>query len=230
MTEKLHNILGVEMYISIYKEFLNKKNWEAGMLLLNHNNDWNQLPSVVIVGQSFPKIPPAFESFLVKGHHSYMEMAQDLNITIAENIYRVGVVPLFDAEGREVGDIIVLFDVTDQLASFQKNTIITGAIWAVVGLILYTLLSAYLKRITVTIANYQTNLEEMVEERTYELTEALNEIKTLRGIIPICCHCKKIRDDAGLWSRVESYVSKHSYAEFSHGVCPECYNEHYPEA
>ena len=49
-----------------------------------------------------------------------------------------------------------------------------------------------------------------------------NEIKTLRGILPICASCKKIRDDKGYWQQVEIYVSKNSKAEFSHGYCPEC--------
>ena len=48
------------------------------------------------------------------------------------------------------------------------------------------------------------------------------EIKTLRGIVPICAHCKKIRDDQGYWQQVEQYVTNHSEAQFSHGICPEC--------
>jgi len=55
-----------------------------------------------------------------------------------------------------------------------------------------------------------------------ELHTALEEVKTLRGIIPICASCKKIRDDKGFWQQVEVYVSAHSEAMFSHGSCPEC--------
>jgi len=55
-----------------------------------------------------------------------------------------------------------------------------------------------------------------------ELQEALSRIKTLRGLIPICANCKKIRDDKGYWQQVDSYVRKHSEAQFSHGLCPEC--------
>lgn len=55
-----------------------------------------------------------------------------------------------------------------------------------------------------------------------ELQEALEEIKTLRGIIPICSYCKKIRDNKGYWNQVEEYISHHTAAEFSHGMCPEC--------
>lgn len=61
------------------------------------------------------------------------------------------------------------------------------------------------------------------------LKKALDEIKTLKGILPICMICKKIRDDKGLWNRLEAYLQKHSGAEFSHGICPDCAREHYPD-
>jgi hypothetical protein len=62
-----------------------------------------------------------------------------------------------------------------------------------------------------------------------ELQTALNEIKQLRGIIPICSSCKKIRDDAGFWHQVESYIHDHSEAEFSHSICPDCMKKLYPD-
>jgi PAS domain S-box-containing protein len=55
-----------------------------------------------------------------------------------------------------------------------------------------------------------------------QIQDSLQNIKTLRGLIPICSSCKKIRDDEGYWHMVEEYVGKHSQAEFSHGICPEC--------
>jgi hypothetical protein len=62
-----------------------------------------------------------------------------------------------------------------------------------------------------------------------DLETALSEIKTLQGIVPICSYCKKIRDDEGYWDQVETYLSQHSEAKFSHGICPDCAKEHYPE-
>ena len=59
------------------------------------------------------------------------------------------------------------------------------------------------------------------------LEKALATIKTLSGIVPICASCKKIRDDQGCWEEVESYVEKHSTAEFTHGICPDCVKELY---
>lgn len=67
------------------------------------------------------------------------------------------------------------------------------------------------------------------EQLIAELQKTLEEIKTLQGIIPICAHCKQIRDDKGLWNQLEEYIHKHSDAEFSHGICPDCAKKHYPE-
>ena len=62
-----------------------------------------------------------------------------------------------------------------------------------------------------------------------ELQKAMDEIKVLRGIIPICVHCKKIRDDDGYWESVEQYIQEHSEAGFSHGICPDCLKKHFPD-
>jgi AmiR/NasT family two-component response regulator len=62
-----------------------------------------------------------------------------------------------------------------------------------------------------------------------ELRKALDEVKVLRGILPICMSCKKIRDDEGYWQEVAVYVRDHSEAEFSHGLCPDCAKKLYPE-
>lgn len=70
---------------------------------------------------------------------------------------------------------------------------------------------------------------QKLEAQNDALQSALAEIKTLRGIIPICSHCKKIRDDSGLWNRLEEYIRNHSDAQFSHGICPSCRKKHYAE-
>jgi hypothetical protein len=62
-----------------------------------------------------------------------------------------------------------------------------------------------------------------------ELQKTISEVKILRGFLPICSVCKKIRDDQGYWNQIESYIRDHSEAEFSHGICPECAQKHYPD-
>ena len=67
-------------------------------------------------------------------------------------------------------------------------------------------------------------LEQRLRERVHDLEAALAEVKTLRGLLPICMYCKKIREGADAWQAVEQYVSRHSDATFSHGVCPACWS------
>jgi K+-sensing histidine kinase KdpD len=62
-----------------------------------------------------------------------------------------------------------------------------------------------------------------------ELQQALEEVRTLRGMIPICAACKKIRDDQGYWVALERYIQERTYARFTHGMCKECIMEYYPE-
>jgi PAS domain S-box-containing protein len=67
------------------------------------------------------------------------------------------------------------------------------------------------------------------EKLILDLQHALHEVKTLSGLLPICASCKKIRDDKGYWNNLEMYISEHSSAEFSHGLCPGCAQELYPD-
>ena len=62
-----------------------------------------------------------------------------------------------------------------------------------------------------------------------EREQALSELKVLGGLLPICASCKKIRDDQGYWSQIESYIRDHSEADFSHGICPDCAKIIYPD-
>lgn len=75
----------------------------------------------------------------------------------------------------------------------------------------------------------QKKVEKEREEIISKLQEALSKVKLLSGILPICASCKKIRDDKGYWNQVESYIKEHSNADFSHGICPDCARELYPE-
>jgi hypothetical protein len=62
-----------------------------------------------------------------------------------------------------------------------------------------------------------------------ELKETISQVKTLKGLLPICSACKNIRDDKGYWNQIELYIKDHSEAEFSHGICPDCAKKLYPE-
>ena len=72
-------------------------------------------------------------------------------------------------------------------------------------------------------------MQDAMVEKVRELQRTLEHIKTLRGMIPICANCKKIRNDKGYWSQVEVYIRDHSDAEFSHCICPDCAQTLYPD-
>ena len=79
------------------------------------------------------------------------------------------------------------------------------------------------------------NISELLGEKkarielSVKLQSANEQIKILHGLIPTCAYCKKVRDDEGVWEQMESYISAHSEAEFSHGICPKCLKTYFPE-
>ena len=94
---------------------------------------------------------------------------------------------------------------------------------------------ANLQNLHERILDLNCDLEDRVKERTAELettnralSRALSEVKQLNALLPICSYCKKIRDDKDYWQSVEGYISQHTDATFSHGICPECFVKHVP--
>ena len=88
-------------------------------------------------------------------------------------------------------------------------------------------------RLELTLAQQEIERRKELERENKQLIgslqTALDEVKTLRGILPTCSFCKAIRDDDGEWHRLEEYISNHSEAQFSHGVCEPCAQKHYPD-
>jgi K+-sensing histidine kinase KdpD len=68
-----------------------------------------------------------------------------------------------------------------------------------------------------------------LQESNRMLQRALDEVKTLHGLLPICMYCEQIKADDGSWIRLERYLREHTHADFTHGMCPECFQKHYPE-
>jgi DNA-binding response OmpR family regulator len=84
-------------------------------------------------------------------------------------------------------------------------------------------------RARVAVGSRVIELQTALAERIEELEAAMEHIQTLQGILPICMHCRKIRNDGNAWQEIEEYVEHHSEAHFSHGVCPQCLEEHYAD-
>jgi hypothetical protein len=137
--------------------------------------------------------------------------------------------------------------VSAYLVSYSDNQFIDYTIFAVgvVRIVIFILISMLFVIVYRTIcatrllrfSNTELSVQKQVIEDSHlfitrqneELTEALAEVKTLSGFLPICASCKKIRDDSGYWNQIETYIKKHSMAEFSHGICPDCAEKMYSD-
>jgi len=81
----------------------------------------------------------------------------------------------------------------------------------------------------INVAKQLVETQIKLKEKVAELAQALQHVKTLQGIIPICMHCHSIRNDDKAWDKLESYIEHHSDAQFSHSICPTCLTRYYPE-
>jgi len=119
------------------------------------------------------------------------------------------IVVLTSMEDEELGIRLVQGGAQDYLVKGQAD-----------GLILYRTIRYAIER-----KQDETEREHLISE----LQAALAQVKTLSGLLPICSGCKKIRDDQGYWNRIETFISKHSDAQFSHGICPDCTKKYFPD-
>ncbi len=128
-------------------------------------------------------------------------------------------------EGEKSSFVIIVNDVTDRKRSEEA---LRSA---------HNELEKIVEERTLELVRVNKDLKQEIEERKhveherekfiFKLKEALENVKTLRGLLPICCNCKKIRDDEGYWNQIESYIRKHSEAEFTHSLCPNCAHKLY---
>ncbi len=128
-----------------------------------------------------------------------------------------------------LGALIVIYLFTVLSYSFTHNKAITAAL-----LLKFENLEllAEVQRANALLNQDIAERKKAEGERTKligDLTEALSKVKTLSGLLPICASCKKIRDDAGYWNQIEAFLRSHAEVEFSHGICPDCFETLYQE-
>jgi AmiR/NasT family two-component response regulator len=115
------------------------------------------------------------------------------------------------------------------LTAHEKPELVEGASAAGVGA--YLLKPPDAREMERAIAIAMARFDDLMELRRLnaELQNTLAGVETLRGLLPICSSCKRVRDDAGYWNQLEAYIQEHSEVVFSHGLCPECGEKLYPE-
>lgn len=197
-------------------------------------NDKDYFHSVVSRGKTFTKI--------VRNGSNTLE-DQKVTADVVETY-----VP-FMINGSFAGALEIYFDITEK-SRMLKNTLIVCNIVAIGLTLLFSIiiiralvqLDKHIKeriRTTTNLENSNKRLNKEIEARKIiqveketlieKLQSSLEKVKLLSGFLPICSSCKKIRDDRGYWNQIESYIRDHSEVEFSHSICPQCADEHYPE-
>ncbi|MDP2794089.1 MAG: EAL domain-containing protein [Sulfurisoma sp.] len=133
-----------EGFVAIYKEMLSRPQWEAGMRMLGRRPDWDRFPESVVTAATLPDVPAALGTLLPEDKHPRMKVAGEL--AHGERIYQAGFIPLNDAGGREVGDLVVLRDVTATKAHTRQMLLGVMAVATVVGTLLFFLFYLILNR------------------------------------------------------------------------------------
>jgi len=184
VVSKLRAVLSNEFYISIYKQFIDREQWERGMKMLGRESSWDQLDESVIVYHTLPIVPRVFQDYLSAGQHQYWKVEPDLKLQLNHQAYRVAVIPLFDAGNQDVGDLVMLYNVTDLETSSRKSILIAGIVCVFVGLALFILFSAILgkteKKLVISrheLIKARNELEEKVKQRTVALEETNKELQ-----------------------------------------------------
>lgn len=180
----------------------------ASMTLVDENRQWFKA-SIGLDGRETPR-EQSFCSYAILGDHvMVVEDARcddrfSLNpfVTASPHIRFYAGAPLIDSEGHALGALCVVDSRPRLLSQRQLEA-----------------LQALARQIIAQLESRRIGAE---------LADALTHVKTLRGLLPICSHCKGIRGDEGYWQSVESYVTANSDADFSHGICPPCLKTHYP--
>ncbi|MBT4933521.1 MAG: histidine kinase [Rhodospirillaceae bacterium] len=144
ITNEVHRILGVDLLVLVYERFLGFKQWEAGKKMLGHQTDWPRFGNTVVVGRAMEKIPDTLVEILQKGKHVYKKNLQV--IEDGRNLY-LTFLPLTDISGQEVGDFIVVRDVTGVQANYHNAMILTAFISVLVGSIVFAIFYAILGKV-----------------------------------------------------------------------------------
>lgn len=133
-----------------------------------------------------------------------------------------------DHQARENAALREADRISDVVISRQRAVVVLAGALLLVSLLLTAVL-VHFNRTGRVRERLLAGTNEALDRTNQELRAALSQVYTLEGLIPICMHCKKVRDDHGFWEAVESYISTRSEARFSHGICTECGPRHYGE-
>lgn len=166
-------------------------------------------------------------NFDVIGTASTGEMAIRKATELAPDIILMDIMLAGDMDGIQAAEVIINdsnIPIVYLTANADRKTIDRAKLTGPFG---YLIKPFHEKELVTTLemALYKHSLETQLRSEKQKAEEALAEVKLLQGLLPICSYCKNIRDDSDSWHKIETYISEHSQAEFSHGICPTCYDK-----
>ncbi|WP_051283981.1 hypothetical protein [Desulforegula conservatrix] len=153
-----------------------------------------------------------------------MDMAIPLGVAMGVP-YLVAVLIALKSPGKKLTVIITVICSLLTIGAFLYKPAV-AEMWKAVFNRAIALFSIW---VTAILGLQKKNIEEKQDAALRQREKALEEVRILSGLLPICSSCKKIRDDKGYWTQIEFYIKEHSEADFTHGICPECTKELYPE-
>ena len=181
ITAKLKKTLGVELIVYVHKKFLHRTDWEAGMKMLGRTADWDRFPDVVSVDQTLKVYPEALTKFLSEDYHT--NKISDADIVSQNRRYRCRILEIKDVQGLSVGDMVVMIDVTTQIADLHTSLKIIGFSCLILGGILFVLFSLFLGRVENQLAEAQQKIIDMEkdyarmesEAKFYSVAQSVND-------------------------------------------------------
>ena len=183
---------------------------------------WKIFPDCFIEGKGltpFKKNSEYIISFILVGAIIYLVQMRE---EFEDNVFKLMVTSILITIGAELAFTfyISVYGFSNLMGHFLKIV----SFYLIYKAVIETGLS---KPYSILLRNLKQSEKELQSEKG-RLQSVLNDVKTLSGLLPICSHCKKIRDDKGYWNQIEYYVRDHSDAEFSHSICPDCRKTMYP--
>jgi len=177
LVQKLSKILNVDAYLAIEKKFIDRKEWESAMAILGRQANWSQFPTAVIVSRNQKYFPEELAYYIPEEHH--VRGVVEISLEKDGRYYRSRFMHLENVSGQEVGEMIIVYDVTEMLSSGKYYTFAVALIYLTVGGLLFFLFYGYLARVERTLTTAQAELiewnktlEEKIEEKTKELNES----------------------------------------------------------